>query len=82
MDLNVLRTSLSAFGTITLCDWNTEREVVLLICIDSFNGDLDGYNSVIDSQVKPTLPYISDFSVEETIDRLKASYQTEIGVSR
>ncbi len=82
MDLNTLRTSLSAFGTVSYCDWNTDTELVLIISIDSFNGDLDGYNSVIDLQVKPTHPYESDFSVQEDIDRLKASYQTEIGVSR
>ena len=82
MDLNTLRESLAAFGTVSFCDWNSERQVLLIISIDSFNGDLDGYNAVIADQVTPTLPYESDFSVQEDIDRLKASYQTEIGVAR
>ena len=73
MNWDVLRESLAAFGTVTYCDYNGDRRDDMIIVIESFNGDLDDYNQVINEQVRPTFPYDEAFSVDED-NKLKAAY--------
>ena len=73
MDIDKLREDLEAFGTVVKCQYGNIAEDYFGIVIDSFNGDLDGYNVVINDQLAPYYPYLDHLSVSSE-GRLKAQY--------
>ena len=78
MDLNTLRESLEALGTVSFCDWNNESEESLIISLTDFNGDEEAYQNIITSQVLPTCPWVEAYSYETSIDSIKAEYDKTV----
>ena len=73
MDINVLRDSLSGLGTVDYCDWGP-YQTWIDINMSNFNGDLDEYNSIIETQVLPTCSTESLFDYNQNEKTILAQY--------